>query len=338
MSAGSGTLARFLHLLILAAAGWSWRLPPGFPAPRVPEDNPMSAEKVALGRRLFYDVRLSGNGTQACSSCHQQKRAFTDGRARALGSTGETHPRSAMSLANAAYGASLTWIDAGHRRLEDQMLVPLLGEVPLEMGLKGHEDEAVARLRADPLYSSLFTAAFPGAAEPRSLVNIRKAIASFERTILSGDSPYDRLVWKDDRGALSEAGRRGMALFFSDPLACSKCHAGFTFSGPVDWEGAPPPEATFHDNGVGGKFRAPTLRNIAITSPYMHDGRFATLEDVVEHYARGGTASPDRSSLIKGFTVTESEKHDLVEFLKSLTDEAFLTNPSLSDPWPQRNP
>ena len=293
----------------------------------------MTAEKVALGHRLFYDVRLSGNGTQACGSCHQQKRAFTDGRPRAVGSTGELHPRSAMSLANAAYAASLTWIDAGQRSLEDQMLVPLLGETPREMNLGGREQVAAARLGVDPLYSKLFSEAFPQEREPVSLGNIRKAIASFERTIISGDSPYDRLVWKDDRGALSEPARRGMALFFSERLSCSKCHAGFTFSGPVAWEGGAEPEPTFHDNGVGGRFRAPTLRNVAVTAPYMHDGRFATLEEVVDHYAKGGTPSPGRSPLVRGFSISEAEKRDLVEFLKSLTDEDLLRNPELSSPF-----
>ncbi len=293
----------------------------------------MSGEKVALGRRLFYDVRLSGNEAQACSSCHQQKRAFTDGRSRAIGSTGETHPRGAMSLANAAYAASMTWIDAGQRTLEDQMLVPLLGETPREMNLGGHENEIAARLGVDPLYSKLFSDAFPGEREPVNLGNIRKAIASFERTIISGDSRYDRLVWRDDRGALSGAARRGMALFFSSRLACASCHAGFTFSGPAVWEGGPKAESTFHDNGLGGRFGAPTLRNIAVTAPYMHDGRFATLDEVVDHYAKGGTASPGRSPLVRGFSITAAEKSDLVEFLKSLTDEELLRNPELSDPF-----
>src|SRR5271169_4705693 len=213
------------------------------------------------------------------------------------------------------------------------MLVPLFGEKPLEMGLKGREEEAVARLNADPLYPKLFLAAFPGDAEPVRLLNARKAIASFERTIVSGDSPYDRLVWKDDRGALSEPARRGMALFFSERLSCSKCHAGFTFSGPAAWEGGPKPEPTFHDNGLGGRFRAPTLRNVAVTAPYMHDGRFATLEEVVDHYAGGGIPSPGRSPFVRGFRITESEKHDLVEFLKSLTDDELLGRPELSSPF-----
>jgi cytochrome c peroxidase len=238
-----------------------------------------------------------------------------------------------MSLANVAYAASLTWIEADPRTLEEQMLVPLLGGTPREMDLGGREMEIAGRLGADPLYSRLFSDAFPAEREPMNLRNVQKAIASFERAIISGDSPYDRLVWKDERDALSPAARRGMALFFSDRLACSKCHAGFTFSGPAAWEGGPKPVPTFHDNGLGGRFRAPTLRNVAVTAPYMHDGRFATLHDVVDHYAKGGTASPGRSPLVRGFSITEAEKRDLVEFLESLTDEALLRNPELSDPF-----
>ena len=299
----------------------------------MPEDNPVTAEKVALGRRLFYDARLSGNGTQACSSCHQQRRAVTDARARAMGSTGESHPRSAMSLANVAYGVSLTWTDAGHQSLEDQMLVPLLADHPVEMGLTGQGAEALSSLRIDPLYSKLFSAAFPGEESPVSLRNVQKAIASFERTIFSGWSAYDRLVWRDERDALSPPARRGMALFFSERLACSRCHAGFTFSGPVAWGGGPPPAPAFEDNGLGGRFRTPTLRNVAVTAPYMHDGRFATLDAVIDHYAAGGVQSPTRSNLIRGFAITKGQKRDLVSFLKSLTDAAFLENPLFSDPW-----
>jgi cytochrome c peroxidase len=333
LHAGSATLPLFFGLFVLAASGFAWRLPPGFPAPRVPKGNPVTAEKVALGHRLFYDVRLSGSGTQACASCHQQARAFTDARARAMGSTAESHPRSAMSLANVAYGVSLTWTDAGHRSLEDQMLVPLLADHPVEMGLAGRGEDALSRLGIDPLYSKLFSEAFPGEKSPVSLGNVQKAIASFERTILSGDSPYDRLVWKDERGALSDSARRGMALFFSDRIACAKCHSGFTFSGPVDWEGGPAPEPTFHDIGLGGRFRAPTLRNVAVTAPYMHDGRFATLGDVIDHYATGGAPSPGKSDLMKGFVITSDERADLIAFLESLTDVKFLANPLLSDPW-----
>ncbi len=318
----------------------------------------MSTEKVALGRRLFYDPRLSGNGTQSCSSCHEPARAFTDGRAHALGSTGELHPRSAMSLANAAYSASLTWADPGKRALEEQAVVPMTNEHPVEMGLTGHEAEVLARLRAEPLYGDLFARSFPGEREPITFVDARKAIASFERTILSGDSPYDRFVWRDDPAAMSDSARRGMSLFFSDRLRCSRCHEGFTFSGPVVWQGGPDARPAFVNNGIDGasggsdpgvftvtrrradrgRFRAPTLRNIAVTAPYMHDGRFATLETVIDHYARGGLPGPSRSPLLTGFTITAEERCDLVEFLQSLTDDDFLTDPRLSDPWTVASP
>lgn len=354
MSAGSALAFLFTQFLFLGVSGWSWSLPPGFPAPRVPADNPMSVEKLALGRRLFYDPRLSGNGTQSCSSCHQPARAFTDGRARALGSTGESHPRSAMSLANVAYSASLTWADPDKRALEVQMVVPMTNEHPVEMGMKGRESEVLARLKAAPVYAELFPKAFPGERDAVTLSNVRKAIACFERTLLSGDSPYDRFVWRDDPTALSESARRGMRLFFSDRLACSKCHAGFTFSGPVVWQGSPAAAPTFFNNGLDaaagtadpglftvshragdrGRFRAPTLRNIAVTSPYMHDGRFATLDAVVEHYAGGGTPGRNRSALLKGFAITPEETCNLVAFLESLTDEEFLRDPRHSDPWP----
>lgn len=313
----------------------------------------MSADKLALGRRLFYDARLSGNATQACASCHQQARAFTDGRAHAVGSTGQSHPRSAMSLANAAFSASLTWADGGKRSLEEQMLVPMTNEHPIEMGQKGHEKEVLARLRAEPRYAELFPRAFPAEKDPMTLANVRKAIACFERTILSGSSPYDRLVWQDDKNALSESARRGMTLFFSERLHCSQCHAGFTFSGPVVWAGGPAAPPTFQNNGLPedssapdpglwkvshrqadrGRFRAPTLRNVGVTGPYMHDGRFATLDVVLDHYARGGTPSPHRSRLVTGFAITEQEKLDLIAFLESLTDEDFLKDTRFSDPW-----
>ena len=313
----------------------------------------MSADKLALGRRLFHDPRLSGNGTQSCASCHQPAHAFTDGRAHALGSTGERHPRSAMSLANVAFSASLTWADGAKRSLEDQMLVPMTNEHPVEMGQRGHEKQVIARLRAEPRYVDLFPKAFPADKDPITLANVRKAIACFERTILSGGSSYDRLVWMDDGGALSESAKRGMTLFFSERLHCSQCHAGFTFSGPVVWAGGLAAPPTFQNNGLPedprapdpglskvsrreddrGRFRTPTLRNIAVTGPYMHDGRFETLDAVIDHYARGGTPSPHRSRLVAGFAMTDQEKQDLIAFLESLTDEDFLKDPRFSDPW-----
>jgi cytochrome c peroxidase len=349
----------------IAPPAWEWRLPAGFPPPRIPADNPMSEAKVALGRRLFYDPRLSGNQTQSCALCHRQDKAFTDGRPHAVGSTGEVHRRSAMSLANVAYAVSLTWANPGTRRLEDQALVPMLGTHPVELGMGGREPDLLARLADDPVYPTLFAAAFPGEAGPIRLDNVTRAIACFERTMISGDSPYDRLVYQGRMDALSDAAWRGMRLFYSDRLACSRCHAGITFSGPIDYEGTEgfgaAPVPLFHNTGLYnldgrgayppadtglrevtgrqrdmGKFKAPTLRNIALTAPYMHDGSLATLEEVIDHYARGGRAggaSRARSPLVAGFAITGDETHDLIEFLRSLTDETFVTDPRLADPW-----
>ena len=351
------------------APAYEWRLPPGFPVPKVPADDPMTQAKVELGRRLFYERALSGNGTYACSSCHHQELAFTDGRARAIGSTGEAHPRSALSLANVAYSATLTWADPRLTRLEEQARIPMFNEHPVELGLSGREDELLRRLRADRDYPGMFSAAFPEDRDPVSLANVTRAIASFERTLISGDSPYDRLVYRDEAGALSESAKRGMRLFFSQRLNCSRCHGGFTFSGPIAFEGARPIAPTFHNDGLYnlggdgsypaddpglfgvtgrtedmGRFRAPTLRNIELTAPYMHDGSIATLAEVIEQYARGGRLVPDgpfagdgrdsprKSDLIRGFDLDDRGKADLVEFLKSLTDRSFVGDPRFAAP------
>ena len=349
---------------------YEWRLPPGFPVPPVPAGNPMSAAKVELGRYLFYDRRLSGSGTYACGSCHQQHLAFTDGRARALGSTGELHRRGAMSLVNVAYAPGMDWVDAEGRGLEEQMLRPLLGTSPVEMGLAGREADVLARLAAEPRYQRLFAAAFPEEREPMRLGNVRRAIASFERALISGGSPYDRLLFEDDRTALSEGAARGMRLFFSEELGCSGCHGGLNLSGDMAVAGEPRPAAEHHNtalynlDGAGaypeedpglaeltgeaadmGRFRAPTLRNITLTAPYMHDGSLPTLEAVIDHYAAGGrnlaadggraaAPSPARSPGVRGFEIGASQRRDLVAFLESLTDDGLASEPRFADPFP----
>ena len=170
------------------AGQWRWELPAHFPVPKVPESNPMSEAKVDLGRHLFYDRRLSGNGTQSCASCHHQDKAFTDGRATGLGSTGMAHPRGAQGLANVAYHATLTWANPSLVTLEKQMEVPLFGDDPVEMGVNDHNrTEVLARLHAEPVYAAKFAAAFPEAAQPMGWGQVIQAIASFQRTLLSGD-------------------------------------------------------------------------------------------------------------------------------------------------------
>jgi cytochrome c peroxidase len=351
-------------------APYVWRLPPGFPTPRVPADNPMSAPKVELGRHLFYDTRLSSNRRFSCATCHQQARAFADDKPQAVGVTGQIHPRGAMSLTNVAYGPVLTWANPTVRRLETQALVPMFGDAPVEMGLKGKESELIARLRAEPRYRQMFPSSFPGERDPFTIANITKAIAAFERTLLSGRSPYDRYRTTFEMTAIPAAAHRGEELFFSDRVGCFNCHGGFNFTLAVDHEKKAPGEVEFHNTGLYnvdgrggyprpntgvhavtgnpldmGRFKPPTLRNIALTAPYMHDGSLRTLEEVLAHYEAGGRAitdgphkgvgaiSPRRSTLIEGFTLTGHERSDLIAFLRSLTDEAFTSDPAFSDPW-----
>lgn len=348
---------------------FTWDLPPGFPAPRVPADNPMTADKVELGRHLFYDTRLSVSGAFSCASCHQQSRAFADPLPRGIGATGEIHPRGSMSLANVVYTPALTWVNPNLRSLEAQALIPMFGEHPIELGLAGREDHVLQALAADSRYRRMFPAAFPNEAQPLSVRNITRAIAAFERTLLSGRSPYDRFL-RGDSTAISAAARRGANLFFSERLECFHCHGGFTFSGSVDHMNLAFAEVEFHNTGLyniggtggfprenpglreftqreedEGRFRAPTLRNIAVTAPYMHDGSVPTLDAVLDHYAAGGrtltdgphagigSENPNKSEFINGFTLSPSERADLMAFLHSLTDSTFLTDPRFANPW-----
>jgi cytochrome c peroxidase len=341
------------------APSFEWQLPLGFPPPPTPSDNAMSAAKVELGRHLFYDPRLSGPQTIACATCHQQARAFTDGQPRARGATGGLHPRSAMSLTNVAYNVTLGWADPELRTLEAQVRVPLFNEAPVEMGLTGREAEVMTRLSGIARYRELFARAFPEDASPFTIENVARSLACFERTLIAGDTPYDRLLFRDDAKALSPAARRGMQLFFSERLGCGRCHAGVNLSGPVTRSGREAPAPTYHntalyDLGEGrypapneglfratrrasdmGRFRAPTLRNIAVTAPYMHDGSIATLDAVIDHYASGGRAPGNRykSEGLAGFRIEPAERADLLEFLRSLTDERFLRDPRFSDPF-----
>lgn len=335
------------------------------PAPAVPADNPMSERKVELGRRLFYDARLSSNGAASCASCHQQARAFTDGRARAVGATGELHPRSAMSLANVAYNQRFGWDDPVTASLEAQALIPMLNTAPIELGVAGNEARILEALRRDRFYAREMPRAFPEAARGWDLSHVRKAIAAFERTLISARSPYDRAVYGDERGALSPAARRGLRLFSSPELGCSVCHGGPTIGGAdlafhntglfnLDGRGAYPPggQGLFARTRVPadmGRFRAPSLRNVALTAPYMHDGSVATLREALAHYARGGRnlmregdpgalgpRSPLQSERVRGFALSADEQDALLAFLAALTDEAFVTDARHADPFAAR--
>ena len=349
---------------------WEWTLPYDFPAPAVPEENPMSAAKVELGRHLFYDKRLSGNGTFSCGSCHDQAKGFADGMPTPKGSTGDQVARNAMSLANVAYMPTYTWANPNLLHLEEQARVPIFGEHPVELGATGNEDAILARFQDDADYRERFAAAFPDDEEPINLDNIVYAIASFERTLISGDSPYDHYLYGAEADAISEGAKRGFALFFSERLECYHCHAGLNLAAAFFAEASTQRELVFFNNGlynidgeggyplpnVGlfeftgeasdmGRFRAPSLRNVEVTGPYMHDGSIETLEEVIDFYAAGGRElvdgpyagdgrmNPYKDPLVRGFDITPEEKLDLLEFLESFTDETFLSDPAFSDPF-----
>jgi cytochrome c peroxidase len=371
------TCAAVISLLLAVSGGlgqntaFNWNIPAPFPRPQVPADNEMNPAKAELGRRLFYDKRMSVNGTESCASCHRQELAFTDGRPRAEGATGEKHPRSSMSLANVAYNPSLTWANPFLGSLEDQAKIPMYGTAPVELGLKGNEDHFLAEVRVDRFYRELFRQAFAGDNAPYTMDNVVKAIAAFERTLISVNSPFDRYKYGNDPDAISDSAKRGEVLFFSgEKTACFQCHEGWNFSGALRYEGGRVPRTPFHNTGLYnldgelsypspntglyeithrpadvGRFRVPTLRNIAVTAPYMHDGTIDTLPDVLDHYAAGGRTiasgphagigreNPNKSPNVRGFMLSEAEKKDLIAFLDSLTDSEFLHNPAFSDPW-----
>ena len=352
-----------------AGVEFDWRLPPGFAPPPVPESNPITVDKVELGRRLFYEARLSVNGQGSCASCHQQQLSFTDGRSRAIGVTGELHGRSSMSLVNVAYNNNYTWASRDVQTLEQQIEIPLFNRQPIELGLSGNEELLISDFESSTSYSTHFERAFPESADPVSMDNIIKALATFVRTIIAADSAFDRLLYLDDQNTMAEPAMRGMRLFFSEKFNCGVCHEGQNLAGGQTMSEKPGVETEFHNTGlynVGGRnrypesdpglrmetghsdddgmFRAPSLRNIAVTAPYMHDGSIATLSEVIDHYAAGGrtihngpnagigNANSSKSPLLTGFELDASDKRDLLSFLESLTDYSVLDDSRFSKP------
>ena len=351
------------------SGGWAWSLPANFPNPRVPGDNPMSEAKVELGRFLFYDKRLSGNGTQSCASCHHQDKAFTDGRVVAMGSTGEMHPRNAQGLANVVYNATLTWANPSLLSLESQAQVPIFGERPIELGINDSNVNAVLeRIKTDARYPAMFASAYPGISQPVTWGNITRAIGAFQRTLISGNSRYDQFL--QGKTSLTASEQRGLTLFNGEKAECFHCHAGFNFNNQVVHASTQVLDTPFHNTGLyniggtgnfpegnqglyeitanpadRGKFRAPSLRNVEVTGPYMHDGSMTTLEEILDFYAAGGRnitsgphagdgrANPNKDQLISRINLTAEEKADLVAFLKTLTDHDFLTNPKFANPF-----
>ncbi len=399
-----------------SCASFAWSLPAGIPTPAVPASNCQTAEKVALGRMLFYDKQLSGNGTQSCASCHRQEFAFTDRKSRAVGSTGQVHKRNAQHLSNVAYLTFLNWANSAVDNLELQAAAPLFLEFAPDHGtiveLGFPQNEIHDRFASHSLYNERFQAAFPGEADPYTEQNIRMALAAFQRTLMSFDSPYDRFT-RGDSAALTAAQKRGLEVFNNEKGECFHCHGGFNFTDTTFHSGSTQVESAFHNNGFysendfanslnqpgerglldltgestdEGRFRAPSLRNVGVTFPYLHDGsvdctpprnasevlsEFNAAVDVtscgadddararfmlmmiVEHYRSGAQHYPDRTAdgnatgtsrtvhsqvdtanFPRAGVITQQDAQDLVEFLMSLTDDSFLTDPAHSNPLP----
>ena len=290
------------------------------PAVPIPADNPQSAAKIELGKKLFFDTRLSLDRASSCATCHSPEKAFADGLPRAKGFKGVTLPRNSPTVLNAAYNSAQFW-DGRAATLDEQCKGPLLA--PAEMNMLD-EKHLVDRLASIPGYRHDFQTIFGGSP---SLDSVTRAVAAFERTLVTPDSRFDRYA-KGDKSALSDAEKRGLILFIGK-AACSECHNGPNFTdnkyhnlGIAPAHGNPDDVGRFavtKNPDDRNAFKTPTLRNIALTAPYMHDGSSATLEEVVDLYDRGGGDAPNKSKLIYKLDLTTQEKADLVAFMKSLS-------------------
>lgn len=313
--------------LLACTAGASQALelsaPLGVDEPVIPEANPLTPEKVALGQQLFFDPRLSADNTVACATCHDPRKGFSNGERVAIGIRGQRGPRNVPTLFNAALNDFYFW-DGRAASLEEQALGPI--QHPREMG-QSHE-ATVAKLRRLKGYRAQFARVFGKKAF--TIQEVAAAIAAFERTLLTGNSPFDRYKYGGDAGALTAAQERGFALF-REKGRCVKCHLVDEFSAPLT-------DNRFHNLGIGaegaasdpgrsavtkdpkdlGKFKTPTLRNVSQTAPYMHDGRFATLEEVVDFYDKGGIPNANLDPDITPLGLTAQEKADLLAFLRAL--------------------
>ncbi len=351
----------FLIGVAWVAPFWAGDVPLGLPPIPIPSDNPQSPEKIALGKRLFEDKRFSGDGTVSCANCHDPTKAFADGEPTAEGIKKLKGTRNSPTVINAAYYEAQFW-DGRRLSLEEQAKDPLLN--PIEHGLTSHEP-ILETIRKDASYPAQFRSVFGIEPKDVTIDHVVKAIASFERTVISGDSPFDRYLYGGDKTAMSESAIRGLEIYRVKGR-CQDCHSlGQTYATFIDNK--------FHNVGVGfkliepqmmkianayrkakqegkdidksvlgdkeiselgrfvvtlqpsdiGRFKTPTLRNIAVTGPYMHDGSLKTLEEVVELYDKGGEKNPFLDSGIRPLNLTQQEKADLVAFMESLTSPQF---------------
>ncbi|MBP7257500.1 MAG: hypothetical protein KBA13_10490, partial [Chitinophagales bacterium] len=295
-------------------------IPKGFPKPFIPENNQPTTERIEFGRKLFFDPILSRDSTISCASCHFTDKKFTDGLAISIGIDNRVGIRNAPTLLNVAYLPTMFW-DGGVPNLEQQVLAPIESHFEMDFNLP----DVVKRLNTIEEYKTLSLKAYN---QLPSIFSITRAIACFERTLYTGKSKYDDYTYYNNKNAFSDSELRGMELFFGEEGDCFHCHGTFLFT-----------DNSFQNNGIYefysdsgraritlnqddvGLFKVPSLRNCEKTAPYMHDGSFETLEEVIEHYNSGGKNHPNQSSILRPLFLSQKDKSDLVAFLKTLTDE-----------------
>lgn len=356
-------------LALLGAAGAANAQTLGLPPVPIPPDNPQTPEKIELGNKLFHDPRFSGDGTVSCSTCHADDKVFTDSPLKtSQGIRKQTGTRNAPTVVNAAYFSRLFW-DGRASSLEDQSQNPIVN--PIEMGLPSHEP-LLKIVRTDPYYSEAFKKVFGKSGDGVTMEEVKKAIASYERTLVAGDSPFDHYYFKHEANAISDSAKRGLDVFLNQGR-CVSCHT-------IEQDRALFTDDRFHNIGIGinriqpdvprlaaeflkakaagidvdkavlqdaktselgrfavtthfdeiGAFKTPTLRNVALTAPYMHDGSLKTLKDVVKHYNDGGKSPGDPSvndylsGGIRPLNLTDQQQADLVAFMESLTSFAYV--------------
>ncbi len=300
-------------------------IPPGFPTFEFEKGNEFTQERWKLGKKLFYDPIMSIDSSVACSNCHLPEFAFSDIEAVSKGVNGALGTRNSPTLANVVYHPYYTR-EGGVATLEGQILIPIQEHNEFNYNIV----LIAQKLQENPEYVQMSLDAYERLPDP---FVITRSISTFERSMISGESPFDEFQFQNNTDALNASERRGMDLFFSDVTRCGGCHNGFNLT-----------NYAFENNGLydeypdNGRmrltnnpndealFKVPTLRNIEVTAPYMHDGSINTLEQVIEHYNSGGSSFFNKSDLIQPLNLTETQKADLINFLNSLTDEAFLND------------
>ena len=303
-------------------------IPIGFSEINFSEDNLPSIDRIRLGKRLFFDTLMSKDFSVSCASCHKPHLAFSDNLQFSIGSDLAEGKSNAPTLTNVAYSPYLNR-DGGVSTIEMQVLVPIQEHLEFDMNIL----EIAERMNEDASYKDMSMLAYDRIPDPYVIV---RALASFERTLISGHSRFDQYYYQYDKKQLTKEERKGMELFFGDRAQCSSCHGGFTFT-----------NYAFENNGLyeqyadsgrmritgeesdRGLFKVPALRNLEYTSPYMHDGSMETIEEVIEHYSSGITTHKNLSKKLKPFHFTKKEKAELVAFLKCLSDEEFIEKNSI---------